>query len=62
METILYASFVGSFMYVQICTRPDLNFATGMLGKYQSNLRMEHWKARKKVLILTGNKRSHDYI
>ena len=28
MEAISYASIVGSIMYVQICTRPDISFAT----------------------------------
>ena len=32
MEGIPYASAVGSLMYAQTCTKPDINFATGMLG------------------------------
>ena len=57
MEAILYASVVGSIMYAQICTRPDISFATGMLGRYQSNPEMEHWKATKKFLrYLQGTK------
>ncbi|XP_057958555.1 secreted RxLR effector protein 161-like [Malania oleifera] len=50
MENIPYASFVGSLMYAQTCTRPDISFAVGMLEEYQSNPKMEHWKAAKKVL------------
>ncbi len=50
MENIPYASVVGSLMYAQTCTRPDISFAVGMLERYQSNPRMEHWKAIKKVL------------
>jgi hypothetical protein len=50
MEGIPYASAVGSLMYAQTCTRPDINFAVGMLGRYQSNLGMDHWKAAKKVM------------
>ena len=34
---IPYASAVGSLMYAQVCTRPDIAFAVGMLGRYQSN-------------------------
>ena len=37
MENIPYASVVGSLMYAQTCTRPDINFAVGILGRYQSN-------------------------
>ena len=50
MEAIPYASVVGSIMYGQICTRPDISFATRILGRYQSNPRMEYWKSKKKVL------------
>ncbi|XP_074283854.1 secreted RxLR effector protein 161-like [Silene latifolia] len=50
MEKIPYASVVGSLNYVQTCTRPDISFAVGMLGRYQSNPGMDHWKAAKKVL------------
>ncbi|KAA0051161.1 Retrovirus-related Pol polyprotein from transposon TNT 1-94 [Cucumis melo var. makuwa] len=60
METIPYASIVGSLLYAQTCTRPDISFAVGMLGRYQSNLGMDHWKAAKKVLrYLEGTK---DYM
>ena len=37
MKTVLYASAVGSLQYAQVCTRPDLAFVTGILGRYQSN-------------------------
>ena len=44
-------------MYAQVCTRPDLAFITGMLGRYQSNPGQDHWKAVKKVLhYLQGTK------
>nr|KYP54762.1 Retrovirus-related Pol polyprotein from transposon TNT 1-94 [Cajanus cajan] len=57
MEEISYASVIGSTMYAQICTQPDRSFAIGMLGIYQSNLGMEHWKTTNKVLrYLQGTK------
>ncbi|KAA0033349.1 Retrovirus-related Pol polyprotein from transposon TNT 1-94 [Cucumis melo var. makuwa] len=60
METIPYASIVGSLLYAQTCTRPDISFAVGMLGRYQSNPGMDHWKAAKKVSrYLQGTK---DYM
>ncbi|RZC20055.1 Serine/threonine-protein phosphatase 7 long form-like [Glycine soja] len=37
MKNISYASVVGSLMYAQVFTRPDIAFAIGMLGRYQSN-------------------------
>ena len=57
MENIPYASIVGSLMYAQTCTRPDISFAVGMLGRYQSNPGLDHWKATKKFLrYLQGTK------
>lgn len=57
MESIPYASIVGSLMYASTCTRPDISFAVGMLGRYQSNPGKDHWVAAKKVLrYLQGTK------
>ena len=57
MKNISYASAVGSLMYAQVCIRPDIAFAIGMLGRYQSNPGMDHWKAAKKVMrYLQGTK------
>ena len=40
-----------------MCTRPDLAFVTGLLGRYQSNPGIGHWKLVKKVLrYLQGTK------
>ncbi|XP_074314460.1 secreted RxLR effector protein 161-like [Silene latifolia] len=50
MKNFPYASMVGSLMYAQVCTRPDISLAVGMLGRYQSNPGMGHWSAAKKVL------------
>jgi hypothetical protein len=50
MKSVPYASAVGSLMYAQVCTRPDLAFVTGMLGRYQKNLGVSHWNGIKKAL------------
>jgi len=42
MKFIPYASAIGSIMYAQVCTRPDLAYITGMLGIFQSNPGMDH--------------------
>ena len=42
MERFLYALVVGSLMYAQVCTRPDIAYIIGMLGSYLSNLGMDH--------------------
>ncbi|RVW58917.1 Retrovirus-related Pol polyprotein from transposon TNT 1-94 [Vitis vinifera] len=63
MKNIPYASAVGSLMYAQVCTRPHIAFAVGMLGRYQSNLGKDHWKAAKKVdEISSRNQRLQAYV
>jgi hypothetical protein len=37
MKVVSYASAVGSLMYAQVCTHPDLAFVTEMLERYQKN-------------------------
>ena len=50
MKSVPYASTIGSIMYAQVCTRQDLAFTTGMLGRYQSNPGRAHWIGAKKAL------------
>ena len=50
MKEVPYASVVGSLLYAQVCTRPDLAFVTGILGRYQSNPGQAHWIMVKKAL------------
>jgi hypothetical protein len=33
MKVVPYASAVGSLQYAQVCTRPNLAFVTGVLGR-----------------------------
>ena len=57
MKRIPYASIVGSLVYAQVSTRPNIAFAIGMLKRYQKDPGMEHWKAAKKVMrYLQGTK------
>ena len=57
MEGISYTSVVKSLMYAQTCTKLNISFAVGMLGRYQSNPRMDHWKTAKKMMrYLQGTK------
>ena len=57
MKVVPYASVVGSLQYAQVCTCPDLAFVTGLLGRFQSNPGMDHWKLIKKILrYLQGTK------
>ncbi|WJZ84653.1 hypothetical protein VitviT2T_004247 [Vitis vinifera] len=45
---------------LEVYTKPDIAFFVGMLGRYQSNPGIDHWKATKKVMrYLQGTK---DYM
>jgi hypothetical protein len=57
IKAVLYASSIGSLMYAQVYTRPDLAFIIGMLDRYQKNSDKHHWDGVKKVLrYLHGTK------
>ena len=57
MKGVPYAPAVRSLQYAQVCTHPDLAFVTGILGRYQSNPGIEHWRMVKKALCyLQGTK------
>ncbi|XP_062113551.1 secreted RxLR effector protein 161-like [Humulus lupulus] len=60
MQKIPYSSVVGSLMYAQVCKHPDLVYIVGMLGRYLSDLGMDHWKATKRVMRYL--QRTKDYI
>jgi len=38
MQKIPYVSAVGSLMYAQVCTRPDIAYIVGVLGRYLSKI------------------------
>src|SRR4051812_43864673 len=50
MSVVPYASAIGSIMYAMLCTRPDINLAVSLVGRYQSNPGMEHWTMVKNIL------------
>ena len=60
MERFTYASAIRSLMYAQICTRPDIAYIVGMLGRYLSNPGMDHWKKAKQVMRYL--QRTKDYM
>ena len=41
-KAVPYAYAVGSLQYAQVCTRPDIAFVTGVLGRFQNNPGIEH--------------------
>jgi hypothetical protein len=50
MKADPYAFAIERLMYAQVCTRLDLDFVTGMLGRYQKNSGKPHWDGVKKAL------------
>ncbi|KAG8496840.1 hypothetical protein CXB51_008132 [Gossypium anomalum] len=60
MKKIPYASAVGSLMYAQVCTHPDIAYIFGMLGRYLSNPGIDHWIAAKRVIRYL--QRTKDYM
>ena len=41
------------------CTRQDISFVVEMLGRYQSNPSLDHWKIIKKVLRYLHGMKDH---
>ena len=60
MQQIPYASAIGSLMYAQVCTCPDIPYIVGMLGRYLCNLEKDHWIAAKRVIRYL--QRTKDYM
>ena len=50
MSEVPYASAIGSLMYAMVYTRPDIAHVVGVVSKYMSNLRKQHWEAVKWIL------------
>ncbi|KAM1899939.1 hypothetical protein ACFX14_028942 [Malus domestica] len=59
MDEKPYASLVGSLMYAQVCTRPDLSFTISVLGRFQSNAGEAHWNAAKRILRYLQRTKDH---
>jgi hypothetical protein len=57
MKGIPYASAVGSLMYAQTCTRPDIAYAVGLLGRYQ-----RHGACLQSNEVSSGDQRLNDHI
>ena len=45
MFRVPYSSFVGSLMYVMVCSYPDLAYAISVVYRYMAKPSKEHWKA-----------------
>ena len=50
MKAVPYLEAVGSLMYIMLGTRPDISFAVGVVSRYSSDPRPEHWTAVKRIM------------
>lgn len=50
MTLILYASVVGSLIYLMVCTRPNLAHGMSLISRYMSNPSRKHWVVVKWML------------
>ena len=50
MSKVSYASAIGSLMYVMVCTRPNIAHVVGVVSKFMSRSRKQHWEAVKWIL------------
>ena len=56
METVPYASGVGSLMYAMVCCRPDIAHAVSQVSRFMAQPGREHWRALKWIFrYLTGS-------
>jgi len=49
MSHVPYASAVGSLMYAMVCTRPDIAHVVGVLSRFMSKPRKDHWIVVKQI-------------
>ncbi|WJZ80584.1 hypothetical protein VitviT2T_000491 [Vitis vinifera] len=50
MSKVPYASAIGNLMYAMVCTRPNIAHAVGVVSRFMSKPRKQHWEAVKWIL------------
>jgi hypothetical protein len=55
MDDKPYRAILGSLMWGQLATRPDLSFSVSLLARFQANPGIEHWKALLHVMGYVKN-------
>lgn len=59
MDNCPYTAAIGSLIYAQTFTRPDISFVVGTLCRYQSDPSMDQWVEVKKVLRYLSGTRNY---
>ncbi|GJW37504.1 retrovirus-related pol polyprotein from transposon TNT 1-94 [Tanacetum coccineum] len=63
MAKVPHASAVDSVMYTMVCTRLEIAHAVGVVSRFMSNPRREHWEAVKWLLCyLKGTSKATLYF
>ena len=50
MSKVPYALAIDSLMYAMVCTRPNIAHAMGIVSRFMSRPRKQHWEAIKWIL------------
>jgi hypothetical protein len=50
MKNVPYRQALGSLMWLQVATRPDLSYAVNLLSRFANNPGRKHWEALKHTL------------
>lgn len=45
-----YRELVGSLMYLNVCTRPDISYCCSLLSQFNNSFNKSHWLAAKRVI------------
>eukprot|EP00253_Pinus_taeda_P017042 PITA_17042 len=61
MSYVPYASAVGSLMYAMVCTRPEIAHVVGVLSRFMSKPRKEHWTTVKQVFRYLRGTSDYDW-
>eukprot|EP00798_Chlamydomonas_sp_ICE-L_P013354 gene13354-biopygen22482 len=50
-NNLMYASLIGSLIYLSTCTRPDIAYFVSPLSRFTSEPTEAHWRAAQRVLV-----------
>ena len=50
MSKVTYASAIGNLMYTMVCTRLDIAHVVGVVSRFMSRPRKQHWEVVKWIL------------